>query len=167
MKKNILFLFEFFVIFLLTFGFFIGCKNSKKSLNEKVQLANPFVECKTLTEAKNLTGFDFVLPNSIENYSEKNISVCNNQMIQVVYKNESETQELVIRKSFGNEDISGDYNNYSLEQKIDVQKVPILAKGNNQKFNCAIWNQNNYSFSVYSSAGLDQKNLIELVSQIH
>ena len=88
-----------------------------------VQIPNPFTEVDTMDAAAEKTGFSLALP-ELENVV---IRVMNDEMIEVIAKGEDEIR---VRKAKGEDDISGDYNEYA-----DVQNGEIATiKGNDGVF---------------------------------
>lgn len=165
------------IIMTLTICFsFVSCGNSNKELNpsqndkkpgmtSKVEIPNPFIECNTLSEASNITGFDIEIPNIVLNdVKETNIRVMNKEMIEVVYSNDSE--KICIRKAMGNEDISGNYNSFEESYEIPVNDLTVTFKGNGGKVNIATWINGEYAFSVDSMKGLTKEDMINMISNI-
>lgn len=71
-------------------------------------------------------------------------------------------KNMMIRKSVGTKDNSGDYNVY--EDVITVEQVTL--KGNEGKFHLAIWNDGEYSYSISVEEGMSQTELLELVNSV-
>lgn len=78
---------------------------------------------------------------------------------------ESDDQIICYRKSEGNEDNSGDYNEYTQTNKIQIESSVINIKGNDGKYNLAIWNDGTYSYSINLSTALDKKQFIKLLKK--
>lgn len=73
-------------------------------------------------------------------------------------------QEISFRKAQGNQDISGDYNDYQNVIEENINDTTFTLKGNNDTFNCIIWSKNDFSYSIYIENGLsleDIKNILE------
>lgn len=143
--------------------------NGKAVVSENIGMPNPFIDCKTLEDAKELAGFTISLPENLpEGYSIKQIQAIENKMIQVFYENGD--KELLIRKAVGKEDISGDYNNYPENQNITVNSLTVDAKGSNGKINVAAWTEGDYSYSISfqpEDAGVDADVIKSMVEDIH
>lgn len=71
---------------------------------------------------------------------------------------------LTYRKAPGNEDISGDYNLYELEETADVGGVAVTLRGNDGLFHLALWSREGFSYSISCTVGLERAELLELVS---
>lgn len=85
-------------------------------------------------------------------------------MVQVDYT--SGEAEVLIRKAASQDDPSGDYNVYDKEETVNVGDLSVTMKGNSDSMNLAVWNDGEYSYSVYTSAGMSQEMLAEIVSQV-
>lgn len=162
-----------------------ACGNSSSSEERtgggKEQIPNPFVECASLEEAAELAGFTLTVPDTIDGYADRHISVFENEMLQVIYTNDNEDSEseasssedtnyeskdLCIRKGTGSGDISGDYNDYSETSTIYADDLQITAKGNDGKVNVALWTDGDYSFALVAGKALTTHALQELVTKI-
>lgn len=78
---------------------------------------------------------------------------------------ESNNQTICYRKSVGTEDNSGDYNEYALTNKIQIGTSIINIKGNDGKYNLAVWNDDTYSYSINLSTALSKKQFIKLLKK--
>jgi len=129
---------------------------------------NPFAECSSLEDAEIKTGFKLTLPEKMpEGYSKRIIETLEKEMIQVFY--ESGEKEILIRKAKGNNDISGDYNEYSETKTVTVGSLQISTRGTNGKVSVATWVDGEYTYSVsvgFDEAGLDTTVISDLVSSI-
>lgn len=130
--------------------------------DSSTQIANPFQDCTSLAEAQKLTGFAFQVPDTIDGYADRTISVMDNSMTQVVYTNQKD-QSILLRKAAGSEDISGDYNTYAQNSTIQVKGSAVTLKGNDSKVFVAVWTQNGYTFAIDSDAGLSAAQITALV----
>ena len=87
-----------------------GCNNKKEDTakvddakiieTQDNRIANPWSEVNSIAEAKTITGFDFIVQDTIDGQ---------NEIIEVRYGD-----DVIIRKSKGNEDNSGDFNSYDV-----------------------------------------------------
>ena len=83
-----------------------------------IGMPSPFIDYDTLEEAEKAVGFEINVPESIDGYSEKLISVMDGKMIQIVFVEGD--KQICIRKEKGNDDISGDYTKYAEKKMTDV-----------------------------------------------
>ena len=99
----------------ILFAVFAGCGNQAAEQEKKSQttaIANPWSDWESIEEAEAAIGFTFGLPEVIaDSYHAVSIRTLNNELIEVVYRDES--FEVCVRKQKGEgQDISGDYNQY-------------------------------------------------------
>lgn len=78
---------------------------------------------------------------------------------------ESNNQTICYRKSVGTEDNSGDYNEYTQTSKLQIGTSIINIKGNDRKYNLAVWNDGTYSYSINLSTALSEKQFIKLLKK--
>lgn len=114
---------------------------------QTVGIANPFKDCASVEEAGELAGFDFTVPESLEGYGEPSYSAIENDLAQVIYR-DGDDNRLLIRKAAGNDDISGDYNDYPEINTVSVGGLEVTVKGNDGKMNVAIWTNDGYTFAI-------------------
>ena len=133
--------------------------------NPDTMIANPFVDCQTMETAAEVAGFEFRTPEQVEGISEKKIQAVDQEMIQVIYS--ADENQILIRKAPGIRNISGDYNNYQKEETITVDEMQVTLKGNDGVISLATWSANDYSYSIYVSAGMAQDSIVSLVQAIH
>lgn len=86
------------------------------------------------------------------------------EIAEVVYSDDSHT--LRFRKSEGEGDISGDYNEYDAVQEIAENGFTVTIKGNGGRYSLAIWEKDGYSYSLQITEGIPESELIALVRNI-
>ena len=119
---------------------------SKSATSGNAEIPNPFVDCATLADAAKLTGFDIVVPDSVDGFDTRTIQVMDKKMIQVIYsKGEN---NLLIRKQAGSDDISGDYNQYSETNTVTLGSLQVTMKGDNGMVSLATWTDGGYTFAI-------------------
>ena len=153
---------------------------------ENTQIPNPFITCSTLKEASELAGFDFTAPESVDGYSYKEIAAIENEMAQITYFNSDEldgltdeqlneidwekvdfsAHDLVIRKAKGDEDISGDYNEYPEIYNVTVDNREVTMKGSDGDVNVAVWNEDGYSYAIIASDAVTSDYVINLIHNV-
>ncbi len=121
------------------------------------QIANPWSTVETIKEASAIVGFDFNVPESIDGKDISLIQVMDDEEIEVRYG-----EDIIIRKSKGSDDNSGDYNNYDSV----IEENGVTLKGDGDSYNCIIWTNEAYAYSITSSNGLGLDLVNELVSSI-
>ena len=71
---------------------------------------------------------------------------------QIAYRRGAD--EVTYRKAVGADDISGDYNDYSDVQTVDVNGASVTVKGEGGVWKLAVWTRDGYSYSI-SVPGFD------------
>ena len=146
----------------------VGCSTKKDETVKKEdsntvetadtnQIANPWSEVDSISEAKVITGFDFTAPESIDGNSQSLVQVMNDELIEVRFGD-----DIIVRKSKGSEDNSGSFNNYDTVK----EEGNLTVKGNGDTYNVAIWTSDGYSYSITSSNGLSMEAITDAVSSI-
>lgn len=136
------------------------------SNNDKIQIPSPIEEYKTINEAEEVLGFDFKVPNMLPNNccNLENISVISNTILQLTYTGDKNT--IVIRVAKTNENISGDFAQYSSEKKVEINNLNVVLKGSDDIINNAVWYDNDTSYSIYSKSGITQKDITLIIENI-
>ena len=143
------------------------------------QIANPWSEVSSIIEAKAITGFDFIVPDTIDGKSQSLIQVMNDEMIEVRYGD-----DIIVRKSKGSEDNSGNFNSYDVVKEENIEYVApgsdcgtpdgivLTLKGSGDTFNCVTWTRTasqagaDYSYSITCGGGLSLETITEVVNSI-
>ena len=137
-----------------------------------VQIPDPFTEYASMYKAAAAAGFDMMVPESVEGYSDRTIRVLSNDengsMIEVICRNGDAENELRIRKAEGSEDISGDYNQYAESNTITVGELQVTMKGESGQVQLATWANNGYTYSIgiYDENGISSDAMAELVAAV-
>lgn len=93
--------------------------------------------------------FQLDLPDNFFDKSyERKIKAIENKFIEVDYRGLEEW--IIIRKSlyYGEEDISGDYNEYPEERTELYGDIKVLLRGNEGKINVISWRDGDYVYSM-------------------
>lgn len=152
-----------------------GCKNTAKttaasSTSSAEQIADPFIECKTLEEAEKVSGVTIAVPTAItDEFSSCVYRAMENSMIEIVYTNGKDGDEIRIRKGLGKDDVSGDYNNYAEASTVTIGSSTITFKGDNGKVSLAVWIANDHAYSVNaasSGTGIAKTGMTDIVNSI-
>ena len=143
-----------------------GRLQDKKQVSEEfVNMINPFTDSDSLEEAEKLAGFSVVIPEKIQGSSNRIYRSMDQTLLEIIYEDREGIEIARVRKGTGEADISGDYNEYALEQKVSVKGKQVQLKGENNRFQLAVWSDNGYSYSV-STNGLSLEKMKELVGGI-
>ncbi|MBQ4176163.1 MAG: hypothetical protein II640_01720 [Lachnospiraceae bacterium] len=123
---------------------------SASAENEAVQIANPFIDAETLKEAEEIAGFGFHVPDAAAPYDHLLYRVMEGEMLEVIFADEEDAEGYRIRKAIGNDDISGDYNEYAEEKTVrlaDGTQVTLRGEKENS-WSAAVWTDSDYSYAV-------------------
>ena len=120
-----------------------------------------FTEYSSAKELSKNIGFQIKdIPTKILPYkiSEKLYYNYGDGLAEIQYVSEK-AQYIVYHKQFiSNADISGDYSEYSDATTMKIQSVNICLKGEKNKYNLATWSKGKYSYSLYFSDAITEKN---------
>lgn len=83
------------------------------------------------------------------------------EMAQITYK--SGEASVTIRKAHGNEDNSGDYNDYSTVRELQIDTVSVIVKGDGDAYSLALWQQNSFSYSLSIEPGISEQEITMLI----
>ena len=110
---------------------------------------NPYEIVDTLEEASKIAGFDLSVPATYGDYKKQVIQAIEDDMIEVIYfEEESENEGLRIRKAKGNDDISGDYNEYKNVETVKVGDYDVTEKSDGKNIFVATWTDGTYSYVI-------------------
>ena len=142
---------------LLYFTVCVGCSNQvaeQAQASQAVAIANPWSDWDSIEEAESVIGFSFGLPEVIaDSYTAVNIRTLNNELIEVVYRDEN--FEVCVRKQKGEGlDISGDYNKYETrtEENYNGGTIAHYHNSNNDAVKQLI-RYKGYSWSLVAPSG--------------
>ena len=86
---------------------------------------------------------------------------CWGELAQIRY--DGADASVMLRKSRGSGDISGDYNVYSRQMELDIGGVSVTLKGEGESYSLAVWQADCFSYSLSAAPGLDAQSLAALV----
>lgn len=161
-------------VIMISAAVFASCSNAgtssnpgtdKSGMQTSVQIPNPLVNYGTIDEAKKAVGFNFMVPAALpDGYEMKDITVIGKIIAQISYlKGDS---KILYRTSKGNEDISGDYNDYNSVKTITAGNAEITVKGNGDGINLATWTRDGASFSLSFDEAVGEKTLSAIIESI-
>lgn len=87
------------------------------------------------------------------------------KIAQIDYTGKDQT--VSYRMSAGNEDVSGDYNQYTSVKSIPSDDINVTIKGDQDQYVLAVWEARGYSYSIKLSDGITQDQLLEIVESVH
>lgn len=170
MKKII----AFFMVMILSLGVVAGCsqtqgndgKKDSEENTENAQVICPFVTCENMEELEKQVGFSIEVKDS-ESFTVKTILAYTempDKMAEIVYDT-VDGDCLTVRKAPGTDDISGDYNEYTLEETTDTG---VVLKGDKETslIYLAVWTAGEYTYSFNSSEGMTKAAMEGIVANI-
>lgn len=89
------------------------------------------------------------------------------ELAQIIYYGMDGDTELILRKSPGSEDNSGDYNTYENEQVMEIDGSSVTLKGNADRWYLACWHDEEYSYSLSCNIGCDGDTIRALAAEWH
>ncbi len=117
---------------------------------------NPFLDVSSPEKAEEAAGFEMDLPEAEEPYTVLHYRACIGEMLEIIFLNEDDEEGYRIRKAAGaQEDISGDYQEYELEETITLEDGTELSLRGDKKdaWETAVWQrQEKDGDQVYSYA---------------
>ena len=84
-------------------------------------------------------------------------------MAEIDYQGADETA--CYRKSKGEEDNSGDYNEYAEVQILEADGFSVTVKGENGTYRLAIWQRGGYSYSLSLEKGADAATFLKIAEE--
>lgn len=152
---------------------FTACSNNappKDNLQKQSsgdEIANPWVDCKTIAEAEKNVGFTLYAPETIpDGYKQEAIRTMEKSLFEIIYING--INELRFRQGKGSEDtgnIFADYNEYKESNTMTVGSLQVTTKGDNGKVNLATWTDEGYAFAI-SADGLDNTLISDMIGSM-
>ena len=114
-------------------------------------MPNPFIDCESLEEACRISGINFVIPDDYDYGLTRVYRAMDGRMIEIIFKDGDE-EVYRIRKGLVSdlgEDISGDYNEYSVTTDIDYEGYSVKIFGDDKENGLtAVWNDGTYAYSI-------------------
>ena len=142
-----------------------GCGGAKNQPAQNVQLANPWKDYATLQEAEEAVGFSMELLQAIADpYQPQAFRVMNGTLLEVICC--SEEDEVTLRKAVGEEDISGDYNQYETLVTEERADGSVLYRKNGDTIQGMLLFRDEYVWSVLSETGLEAETAEKIVSTV-
>ena len=146
-----------------------ACGNNDEKTNDdsdNVQIPNPFTEYQTLEEAEKDAGFLISLPEVIEGFDSRRFYLDKDSgLLEVIYENGDET--ITFRKSNGEGDISGNYNEFSEQNDVDGDGITVTVKGNDGKVNLATWSKDGYAYSIDCTTAVERVVMTDYIKTVN
>lgn len=136
---------------------------SQSGNSTAAELPNPIVSYDTLEKAVEALGFSVRTPQWMpDGYTQSRIEVIGGTMLQLAYS-KSEDDTITYRVAKGEEDISGDYNEYANEATIEAAGITVTARGDQEEMlSVATWQADGLTYSL----GFDKPITAEEIKKI-
>lgn len=154
----------------------VGCSSTKKEeeaviISEETantQIATPFHEVTSLSEATKDAGFNFNIPEEINGSSQCSYLVYDSDMNMIdVRYGTSKNVTAYVRKCEGTtENLSGDYNAYDETKTVIINDTDVTLKSSEDAIYVAEWSKDGYSYSLKVVQGLSEAEITEVISNI-
>ena len=86
------------------------------------------------------------------------------EMAEIQYSDAKQT--VTFRKSVGEEDNSGDYNEYAFETETVVDQSNVLLKGTADGIRLAVWNKDGFAYSLSFEMAIPQEEILSIIQSI-
>ena len=127
---------------------------------DDVTVVSPMQECASMSEAEELAGFSMTAPDAYQNSASREIYVIDGKIIEVSYLDWDGNCIVYIRKGSGEENLSGDYNEYSYTITISRGGCDIAVKGEEDLLYTAEWTAGGYDYAVSFTDGTDSAGIL-------
>lgn len=136
--------------------------NMKDTHEEIIGLRNPIEEFNTIEDAQKALKFKITLPKEIPSQFKVNfISTISRKTFQIRYSNKE--NDILFRMGQDIENISGDYNEYKINDILKIDDKSIKLSGNDELIKLAAWKINDMSYSISVSNGMKKDDIINIV----
>ncbi len=147
------------------YGAFASFTKAGTTDSDSVQIPNPLVSYDSIEKAAKVLGFNPNTPSYVPaGFSQEDISVIAGEIAQVTYT-DKDGNNISYRVAKGSEDISGDYNVYSINKEVQVNGAKVTLHGND-KISSAVWTNDGYTYAVFMDKGIDEADMINFVAGI-
>lgn len=124
-------------------------------------------EHESLEEAENAAGIELELPQEISGAKPTlYLTWYESEYIEAVYTDGEGEEAARVRKAAGDEDISGDYNDYEETNTAELDGITVTFKGDSEKIMLAVWQNGGYTYAVSVSAGTARSDMEALVRAV-
>ena len=126
--------------------------NPAREEESETMIANGMVEVSSSDELSEAVGFPVKSAQTLPFFPQSILYTSYwGEMAQVDYANGGSSA--CFRQSLGDEDNSGDWNEYPAQEALSVKGFSVTLKGEPDSYTLAIWSDGTYSYSLSLSAG--------------
>lgn len=134
--------------------------------SEITQLSDDIKEFHSAKELSQAIGFYVPEPGKLPFVSDSTVYTSFwGDMAEIKYM--SGEKELIFRKALGTEDNSGDYSEYKNKTEITIGSLKVLLKGNNSGYSLAVWDDGEFSYSIYISYEVSENEWKDIIEGVH
>lgn len=125
-------------------------------------IISPIERFDTIEEAQKALSFKVTVPKELlGKYNIKYINTISRNLFQVCYI--SNQGDILFRMGQGTEDVSGDYNNYKINNIVNINGTNVKLKGDDKLVKVAVWSINDMSYSISVNDGMDEDDIINII----
>lgn len=136
-----------------------------ESEESMIGMPNPYTDHGTLKEAEEDAGFKIQIPDEIRGVKAVAFRNLGTEMLEVIYY-DGDAEVARVRKGTGEDDISGDYNVYEIEEAMDVTGTQVTLKGSADGYALAVWNEGGYAYVVSVTKKITKDEVLQIVEEI-
>ena len=136
-----------------------------ESEESMIGMPNPYTDHGTLKEAEEDAGFKIQIPDEIRGVKAVAFRNLGTEMLEVIYY-DGDAEVARVRKGTGEDDISGDYNVYDIEEVVDVTGTQGTLKGSADGYALAVWNEGGYAYAVSVTKKITKDEILQIVEEI-
>lgn len=138
---------------------------SGENMENMLGMPNPYTDHDSLEEAEEDAGFEIQIPDEICGAKAVAFRNLGTQMLEVIYY-DGDTEVARVRKGIGEDDISGDYNEYEIDETVDTAGTQVTLKGTADGYALAVWNADGYAYAVSVTKEISKDEMLQLVFNI-
>lgn len=151
-----------FMIFIASIMYIQNIVNMEKN---QMQVVPDIVEYSSKSDLSSSVGFEVKdiknIPFDVEEIQY--ISYWKD-LAQIIYVGKDNS--ITFRMSKGNEEVSGDYNEYEETKTYTLDSNSITLKGSKGLYNLAIWKDDNFSYSLQLDVAMSEEDLSYIIESI-
>lgn len=129
-------------------------------------IANPFSEFDKPEEAEKAAGFSFAVPDEAAGGKPSVYRVIRGELYEVIFRGNDGNEILRLRKGPGENDISGDYNDYSSTSAETIDGRVVTLRGEREDIYLATWVEDSYSYALMTELPLSVDEVREIVAEV-
>ena len=131
-----------------------------------VQVVYDAVECNSAEELSELLGFEVKEPDTLPfEYDSVTYTSLWGKYAEICWYS-GENRAASFDTAPGNEDISGDYNEYADVREIDINGVSVTIKGSSGNYCAAVWTNENRSYALLLEKEITEEQIAEFVRAV-